>query len=142
MVPALAVPVGAASLAFATPAFAAATACSVLTGNISGTPASTVSGCNDTANTGGSGTFRVGALSSPTTVTWATSGTNTFTFKYKLISAKKDKCSAGNNEVTITGKITGHTGAGSSVTGKVKASICYSAASGALSLLPGTTFKF
>jgi len=142
MVPALAVPIGAASLAFTGPAFASATACTVLTGNISGTPASSVSGCNDTANTGGSGTFPPGALSSPATVTWATGGTTTFTFKYKLVSAKKDKCPAGDNEVTLSGKVTGHTGVGSSVTGKIKASICYNSSSGALSLLPGTTFKF
>ncbi len=138
MVPALAVPAIGASLAFAAPAFAVATSCTTLGGTES---AATLSGCNDGANTGGSGTF--GAVThSPGTVSWASGGTNTFSFTYKdYTSGKKDKCGAGSIYVELKGKITGHTGAGSSVTGKVKADICLNDTTLALSLKSGS-FSF
>jgi len=136
-VPAVAVPVVAGSLLFAAPAFAATATCTALTGTITG--GDTVSGCNDTANTGGTGTFT--GLTSPSTVNWAITGsTNTFTFKYKLDSAKKEKCGTGNTEAVLKGKITGHTGLGSSVSGKVSADVCVIGT--AISLQPGTTMKF
>jgi len=142
MVPALAAPVMAASFALAGPATAGAVVCTALSGNISGTPAPVVSGCNDTANTGGSGTA-VGALLPPTsTLSWATAGgTTTIKFKDKILTGKKDKCPAGDGSASIAGKVKGHgTGTGTSVSGAVKATVCYDG-SGALSLLAGTTFK-
>ncbi len=93
MVPALAAPIVAASLAFAGPATAGAVTCTGLTGNASGTPPPQVTGCNDTANTGGTGTA-TGALTSPATLSWASSGggTSTIKFKYKFVTGKKKKC--------------------------------------------------
>jgi hypothetical protein len=136
LVPALAVPALGLSLAFATPAFAAATTCTGLSGPSTGPVV--VTGCNDPHNTGGGGTFA--GLSSPVTINWTSGGDNTFTFTYKIVT-KKVKCPAGDTEVTITGKITGHSGVGSSVKGKVKATICLDS-SGNLSLLHGTKFTF
>jgi hypothetical protein len=136
-VPALAVPVLAVSLSSATPAVAAATVCTGLSGSATGTPPPTLAGCNDTANTGGGGTFT--GLSSPTTVSWASGGTSTFTFSFKVIT-KKVKCAAGDTEASLKGKITGSTGVGSSVKGKVKGEVCVDSNEN-LSLVPGTTFK-
>ena len=141
MVPALAAPVVAASLAFAGPASAGAVVCTGLTGNAGGTPPPQVTGCNDTANTGGTGTA-TGALSSPATLSWASSGggTSTIKFKYKILTGKKNKCPAGDSSASITGKVTGHTGSGSSVSGAVSATVCIDG-SGNLSLKPGSKFK-
>jgi hypothetical protein len=140
MVPALAAPIMAASLAFAGPATAGAVVCTGLTGNASGTPPPQVTGCNDTANTGGTGTS-TGALAPPhATLSWASAGGGTTTIKFTDKIVKKEKCGAGSSEATIKGKVTGHTGSGSSVSGAVKATVCIDG-SGNLSLLHGTTFK-
>ncbi len=142
MVPALAVPVVAASLALAGPATAGSVVCTALTGDATGSPnPPQITGCNDTANTGGTGTA-VGALKSPSTMSWSTAGgTTVITFKDKLVTGAKNKCAAGDTEATIKGKVKGHgTGTGTSVSGKVSATVCV-APSGALSLLAGTTFK-
>ncbi len=141
IVPALALPVGAASLAFAGPAFAGAVVCTGLSGNATGTPAPTLTGCNDTANTGGTGTA-TGPLTSPATISWATSGgTNKIKFTDKAYtSGKKDKClsrGTGYTYATIKGSVIGHTGTGSSVSGKVSAKVCV-APDGTLSLQSGT----
>ncbi len=137
-VPALVVPVVAGSLAFSPSAFAAPAVCTALSGNASGSPAPTLTGCNDPANTGGTGSFT--GLTSPTLVTWATGGTDTITFKFKLLTGRKNKCPAGDSEAQLTGKISGHSGLGSSVSGKVKAFVCVDG-SGNLSLQGTTTFK-
>jgi hypothetical protein len=142
MVPAIAAPVMAASLALSGPATAGAVVCTALSGNISGTPPPVVSGCNDTTNTGGSGTAS-GALAPPTgTLTWAAPavGTTTIKFKDKILTGKKDKCPKPDGSASIKGKVSGHTGSGSSVSGKVSATVCYTS-SGALSLEGTTTFK-
>jgi hypothetical protein len=135
-------------MALAGPASASAAVCTGLSGSGTGTPPPVVTGCNDTANTGGTGTFA--GLASPGTITWGTGGTNTFKFKFKILPASKDKCPKDANdasqqqtEATIKGKVTGHTGLGSSVSGAVKATVCVDITNNdSLSLLNGTTFKF
>ncbi len=142
MVPALAVPAIGASLVFAGPATAGAVVCNGMSGNASGTPAPQVTGCNDTANTGGTGTSS-GRLTSPSTISWASTGggTNTIKFKVKPLKGKKDKCGAGFSEESVKGSVTGHTGSGSSVSGKVSGDVCIQTSTGDLSLQAGTTFK-
>jgi hypothetical protein len=111
--------------------------CTGLSGTILAT--GSLSGCNDPANTGGSGTFPTTPTSSAT-ITWASGGTTTGTVSYT--EASKNTCASGDTEEAITGKVTSDTGAGDSVAvgGKIKGDVCVSAG-GSLSLAPGTKFK-
>jgi len=143
LVPAMMIPVSAATLAFATassaatPAKAGVVKCTGLSGTALAT--GTLTGCNDPANTGGSGTFPTSPASSAT-ITWASGGSTTGTVSYT--GATTNTCASGSSEETVTGKVTSDTGAGSSVAvgGKIKGDICISG-TGALSLAPGTKFK-
>ncbi|HXQ62310.1 MAG TPA: hypothetical protein VN796_08245 [Acidimicrobiales bacterium] len=142
----LTIPASAVTLGLSGTAWAGGgTSCSTLTGNVTGTSGS-LSGCTDTANTGGSGTFPISAFTSGSgTITWATGGTTTVTVTATV--PKKDEkdphgsCAAGDTEFNVKGKVTGSTGVGSSVKGKIKGEVCLDA-SGNLSIEPGTVLKF
>lgn len=136
---AVAVPISLASLAFAGPAFAAGTAtCSKLSGSVSSNNAS-LSGCTDTANTGGSGTVTVSTLESGKgPITWASShGTTTISIKF----TQSGTSCPGATEYKITGKVTADTGKATSIKvgSKVSADVCLSS-SGSFSLVKKTKF--
>jgi hypothetical protein len=88
---------------------AAGVSCTKLSGGISGT--GTVSGCNDTANTGGSGTFKGSALATGKgTITWKGTGTTTLT-TVKASKVTANKCTVkGDTEYKVTGNVSGGTG--------------------------------
>jgi len=124
--------------------------CSSLSG---GESTQSLTGCNDTPDTGGSGTSSV-TIGSPvttgtTTITWATSLTTTESYTSKLLSAKKDKCPAitGDSnyyEVKEKAKVTGGT-ATDLVGAKLKGVECvYQAASGGIYVdnYPGMPVEF
>ncbi len=145
-VAALVIPASAVTLGLSSTAWAGGgTSCSALTGNASGGSGS-ITGCTDLANTGGSGTFPISAFTSGSgTITWATGGTTSVTVVATI--PKKDErdphgsCAAGSTEFSVKGKITGSTGSGSSVKGKIKGEVCLDG-SGNLTLEPGTVLKF
>jgi hypothetical protein len=151
--------VGGASLAMALPGGIALAAkpvtgtCSGLNGNAT---TQTLSGCTDPADTGGGGTSTTTSetvsgttVTGTDTVTWNTSKTSTETFKGKLESGKKDKCTAPTGdsnvyEVKEKGKVVGGT-ATDLVNGKTKGTVCvYSTASGGIVVqnLPGSSTTF
>jgi len=136
---ALAVPVSLATLAFAGPALAAGTAtCSKLSGSVSSNKAS-LSGCTDTANTGGAGTVTVTTLESGKgPITWATShGTTTISIKF---TQSGTSCPSAT-EYKISGKVTADTGKAKSIKvgGAVTADVCLSS-TGSFSLVKNTKF--
>jgi len=108
--------------------------CTGLNGNAS---SQTLSGCNQTAVTGGSGTSTTTSetvsgkkVTGDDSVTWASGGTNTETFKGTLLSGTKDKCVPGAGETNLfevkeTGKVTGGTGVSTVLDGgKTKGTVC------------------
>jgi len=136
---ALAVPISLATLAFAGPAFADGTAtCSKLSGSVSSNKAS-LSGCTDTANTGGSGTVSVTTLESGKgPITWASShGTTTISITF---TQSGTSCPSAT-EYKIAGKVTADTGKAKSIKvgGKVSADVCLSKTD-TFSLVKGTKF--
>jgi hypothetical protein len=153
--------VGGASLAMALPGgIALAKAPKPVTGTCTGLSGNattqTLSGCTDPADTAGGGTSTTTSESvSGTTVTgtdsvtWNSSKTSLESFKGKLESGKKDKCTApaGDSnvyEVKEKGKVTGGT-ATDLINGKTKGTVCvYSTASGGLVVqnFPGSSTSF
>lgn len=143
--------VGGASLAVALPGGAALAKSKTATGactSLSGNESSQVlSGCTDTADTGGQGSA-VESSSTSSTITWVTGLTTTESFTEKESLGSKDKCPAvlGDTavaEVKEKGKITGGT-ATDLVGGRSTATICvYSNSSGiVLSLFPHSKYTF
>lgn len=117
----LAIPSG---VAFAKPVSGS---CTTLTG---GETTQSLSGCNDTADTGGSGTSVVtlSGTSGTTTITWASGKTTVESFKAKELIGKKDKCTTPPGDTALaeakeTGKVTGGT-ATDLVKGKTKGTVC------------------
>ena len=149
---AVAIPASLASVALTgSTAWASTVTCTKLSGTVSGGTAH-LSGCNDTANTGGSGTAPVSAFAHGSgTITWATGhGTTSVTITFTPVGgsgqakdeAETRRCAAGSQEYVIHGKVTGDTGKAASITvgSIVSAEVCLSSA-GAFSLEPGTTMK-
>lgn len=122
------------SASAASPAAAAkAVKCTSLTGTIEAT--GTLSGCTDSANTGGGGTFPTTGAS-PATIKWNSGGKTTATFSY---AGGSGACPAGQTQEDVTGNVTKDSGVAKSVKiGPISGTVCLSGAT--LSLAPGTKF--
>jgi hypothetical protein len=145
---ALLIPVMVASASVGTLAFASASGaavkpatssvkCTALSGTVGGT--GSLTGCTDTANTGGSGSFPL--VPGSNSVTWAAGGTNTFSYTFKTVTP--NACPKKNEEIAVAGTVTGSTGSGSSIPNgdKVKGDLCVNKKTDVVELLPGTKFK-
>jgi hypothetical protein len=146
LVPALLVPLAAATLAFAGVSSAASPAkasypvkCKTLTGTVGTT--GTISGCN--GNTGGSGSFPT-VPSSSATVTWTNGDTTTASFNYASVSSSTQTCPSADSEYKITGTVSADTTGSIPVGSGLKGYVCLTS-SGSLSLAPkakgSTTLK-
>jgi hypothetical protein len=123
--------------------------CNTVTGDAT---SQTLENCTDGADTGGSGTSTTtsetlngNAVSGTDSVVWNTGSTSLESFSGKLLSGKKDKCTAPVGysnvyEVKEKGKVTGGT-ATDLVGGKTKTTACvFSGGSGIL--VTGSSFTF
>lgn len=134
-------PVSALSIAAASPAFASKTGvkCTSIKGKLTGKNA-TISGCNDTKNTGGSGKAPIASLESGSgTVTWNGTGTTTLA-NGTFTQVSPNACPTGSTEYEAMLTVTGGTGAAakSILTGwTVQAFVCVSA-TGKITIAPGT----
>jgi hypothetical protein len=148
---AVVIPASLATVALAgSTAWASVATCSKLSGpNAAGN--ALIAGCNDTANTGGSGTAPVSAFAGGSgTITWATGhGTTPVTLTFTAVGGSgqpKDetetkKCAAGSQEYVIVGKTGTSTGKAASIPpgSKVSAEVCVvSSPALKFSLEPGT----
>jgi hypothetical protein len=142
LLPALLVPLTAATLGFAGYSSASSPAhtsypvkCISLTGTIGET--GTISGCTESI-TGGSGTFST-ADTSPATITWENGETTTVTFNNKRSGTL---CQAAHMGTTykITGTVTADTTGSITVGSTIKGAVCLHSKT-TLSLAPKTTLK-
>jgi hypothetical protein len=135
LVPALLVPLAAATLAFAgvssaaSPKLSYPVKCSHLTGTVGAT--GKISGCN--GNTGGSGSFPA-VPSSSATVTWANGKTTKASFNYATVSSSAQTCPSSDSEYKITGTVSADTTGSIPVGSGLKGFVCLSGNS--LSLAP------
>lgn len=103
--------------------------CTTLSG---GESSQTLSGCNDTADTGGSGTISttLGSGNSGTsTITWASGKTTDESVSYKESLGKKDKCPAMSGDTALaeakaTSQVTGGTATDLIGSKKLKSTDC------------------
>jgi hypothetical protein len=103
-------PLGAATVGFVgTAAAATGVSCTKLTGKATGSKG-TVSGCTDTANTGGSGTFNPSSLLSGGKITWAKKVGTTTIDNVNPVTVTPNKCPKGDTEYEITADIESSTG--------------------------------
>ncbi len=86
---------------------ASAPTVSCTTGTLKITGSGTISGCNDTANTGGKGTIAANISKKTGTITWNKTGTTTFKFTEKSVT--NTKCVKGDTEISETATTTGGT---------------------------------
>jgi hypothetical protein len=70
----------------------------------------TLSGCNDTANTGGKGTFKGSETATTGSIKWNKTGTTTFD-NVMYSATSPDTCPNSEDEETVTGDVEGGTGA-------------------------------
>jgi hypothetical protein len=151
-----ALPVSVLSLSLAGTASAASPAtagvvCNKISGNFETGTTGKLSKCTDTANTGGSGTFPISALSSGSgNITWASGHGTTALTNVTPTSVTPDTCpndAAGNqeSEFTVTADIAGGTGAAKKSIKKgwtLTSTVCVDlAGTGAFKVLPGTTVQ-
>jgi hypothetical protein len=135
--PLLAAPMLVAGFAFSgSPAFAGGVtiSCTTITGNAS----STIVASNCTGgNTGGSSQPINGtALATGGTITWVSGSTTTIAApKLKSTSAKKCPV-AGSTADKVSGKVTGDTGDGIKIPGKVKGAVCIDPSGNVTALKP------
>jgi hypothetical protein len=123
------------------------TKCSAFSGNFVLAEES-LGGCTDIANTGGSGTLGADVIppgkATGVLISWASGGTTTVTIKFATVTTDETDpapCPTGTTEFQVGGQVTGSTGVGSSVTGRLKGEICEDA-NHAFTLEPGTKLKF
>ena len=137
------------TFAFAGTALASTSvSCSKLTGTAttSGSSKDKLSGCTDTANTGGGGTFSSTSSSTTGTVKWA-GGHGTTTFDNVSSSGvSPDACPNGGIEEEVTGTVSKDTGLAKSIKvgWTLQAFICAtpnSSGSFTLTLAPGTKWE-
>jgi hypothetical protein len=116
------------------------TTCSTFTGNFVFAVAS-LTGCTDPANTGGSGTPNLDLVPPGTEagvmIAWLSGGTTTVTMTF--VQTTKG-CPAGDTDYALSGKVTGSTGVGASVKGKLHGEVCVDANENFM-LKPGTKLK-
>jgi hypothetical protein len=123
--------------------------CSSLSGSES---SQTLSGCNDTSDTCGSGTITTTLGSGGTgtaSISWASGKTTTETFKYKEYTGSKDKCPAMTGDTALaeakdTSKVTGGTATDLIGKKKLKSTDCaYNTTSGIIVVnYPGDPVPF
>jgi hypothetical protein len=122
--------------------------CTSLSG---GESTQTLSGCNDTSDTGGGGTITttLSGMSGTASITWDSGKTTTETFKYKESTGSKDKCPAIPGDTALaeakdTSKVTGGTATDLIGKKKLKSTDCaYNTASGIIVVnYPGDSVPF
>jgi hypothetical protein len=140
--PIAAVSVGWTGVAGASTRVATATtgvACSKISGGIGGTTGK-LSGCSDSANTGGSGTFPIAALTGGSgSITWHGTVGTTALSGVTATATTTNKCPTGDTEYEVSGKVSGGTGKSLKSIKKgwtLQAFVCVTA-SGNFSLLKG-----
>jgi len=83
--------------------------CTKIAGGIAGTTG-TLSGCSDTANTGGKGTFPIAALTGGSgSITWNKTGTTALS-GVTATATTINKCPSGSTEYEVSGNVSGGTG--------------------------------
>jgi hypothetical protein len=133
-------------LAFAgTAAAAGGASCSTLGGSVSSTGAvkGKLSGCTDTKNTGGKGTFKNKEGATTGSITWNGTGTTTAD-NITDTPVSPGTCPSGDEELEVTGTITGGTGAAAKSIKKgwtFQAFVCANLTTGAISLAPSTLWE-
>jgi hypothetical protein len=101
---------------------------------------STLSKCNDTANTGGSGKAVADIAKKTAVITWNKTGTTTE--KYTEVTVKPSKCATGETEIKEVSTTTGGTGKALASIPKGQVATAYVClGAGKVTLLPGTTYK-
>jgi hypothetical protein len=128
----------------ATASAASGVACTKLTANVNKSKG-TISGCSDTANTGGKGTFSLTTLASGSgTVTWNKTGT-TKVDKGTFTTVSPSACPTGDTEYSATGDVSGGTGKAVKSIKKgwtYQAFVCLNPSTGAITLVKGTDMHF
>lgn len=102
-----------------------------------------LTGCGDTKNTGGKGSFGTVQDGTTFTITWNGTGT-TVVGSVTYAGVSSPTCPAGDTEDSVSGDITGGTGAAakSIKTGwTLKADYCYNSTSRKISIAPGSTWE-
>lgn len=142
----LAFPVSGA-LSFAGSAAAASSvSCTTWTGHLnttSGVGKDKLSGCGDSKNTGGKGSFKTVTDGTTWTIKWNGTGTTTVgSITYGSVSSPT--CPSSDQEESVTGDITGGTGAAAKSIKKgwtLQAYFCYDPSTGDITMAPGTTWE-
>lgn len=114
--------------------------CTGFSANITGT--GKLTGCNDTANTGGKGTIKTNITKSTTVVTW--NGTGTTTSKYTDKAVTPNKCKSPGIEIKETSTTTGGTGKALKSIPKGQVAtllVCENTKAKTVTLLPGQKIK-
>jgi len=128
----------------ATASASSSVACSKLKANADKAKG-TISGCTDTANTGGKGTFPVAALASGSgTITWNKTGT-TKVDNGTFATVSPSACPTGDTEYSATGDVSGGTGKAKKSIKKgwtYEADVCLNSSTGAITLVKGTDMHF
>jgi hypothetical protein len=127
----------------ATKATDSAISCSKLKANITGTTG-TISKCSDTANTDGTGTFPVAALTSGSgKITWGAAHGTTAVSVTATSDPTGTDCAAGQDEYLVTGttgKSTGDAKKSIAKDAAINATACVNGTTGAVTLAKGTDF--
>jgi hypothetical protein len=137
------------SVAFGAQAALAAggVSCTSLTGTVNTTTDAakvTLSGCNDTKNTGGKGTTKSSETATKSTIKWADSKGTTILGPATTTVVSPDACPGSDLEEMTTATVTGGTGAAAKsikVGWTSQSYVCYNPANNKLSLLAGTTYQ-
>ena len=111
------------------------------TGTITITGGGTISGCNDTKNTGGKGTIKANITKSTGVITWNKTGTTTFS--YKAVTVTDTKCTPKTDkEIKETATTTGGTGAAVKSIPKGQVATTYICEAGTkVTLAPGSKYQ-
>jgi hypothetical protein len=135
------------TLAFSGQALAAGgVSCTTLSGKVNTTTDAakvTISGCNDTKNTGGKGKTKSSETATTSTITWNGTGTTTLG-SATTTPISPGTCPSGDIEEMTTATVTGGTGAAAKSIKKGWTSqsyVCYDPTTSTLSLLAGTTYQ-
>jgi hypothetical protein len=132
------------SVAFAGQAFAASgVSCTALTGKVNPTTDAakiTVTGCNDTKNTGGKGTTSSSEGAASSTIKWA-NGETTILGMGTTSIVSPDACPGSDLEEETTAPVTGGTSKSIKKGWTSQSFVCYNPSTNKLSLAPGTTFQ-
>lgn len=111
-------------------------------GTVTITGGGTLKGCNDTANTGGSGTIKASLSKKTGVITWNKTGTTTFSYKY-VIESKDTKCKpTSDKEIQETSTVTGGTGKAAASIKKGQVAVEYLCEKGSsVTLAPGSHYQ-